>query len=77
MGTDVPPEESRRFLRIHEAFKAGDLAALRAECSQQLDVELGARHAGDFMTIRDQERDDPASDHTARAGQEDPHGDLV
>ncbi|HEX6660142.1 MAG TPA: ankyrin repeat domain-containing protein [Ilumatobacter sp.] len=31
MGTDDPCQESRRFLRIDAAFKAGDLAALRAE----------------------------------------------
>ena len=31
MGTNDPCQESRRFVRIDAAFKAGDLAALRAE----------------------------------------------
>jgi len=40
MGPDVPPEESRRFLRIHEAFKAGDLAALRAELDTEQEQQF-------------------------------------
>jgi ankyrin repeat protein len=54
MGTDVPPEESRRFLRIHEAFKAGDLAALRAELDtdqeQQFPNVIVATGFGECLT---------------------------
>ncbi len=35
MGTTDPGEDARRFLRIDAAFKAGDLAALRAELDDE------------------------------------------
>lgn len=37
MGTNDPCQESRRFLRIDAAFKAGDLAALRTELDDDAD----------------------------------------
>ena len=37
MGTNDPCQESRRFLRIDAAFKAGDLAALLAELDDDAD----------------------------------------
>jgi hypothetical protein len=46
---------------------------LRAEVAQQVSLVRRARHPGDHVPARHQQRQQANADHTARARDEDPH----
>jgi hypothetical protein len=46
---------------------------IRSETVEHIDVRDRSRHAGNGMSGLDEQRDQPSSDHSRCAGQEDAH----